>query len=70
MMMINLAKAERPMGEPVMTEDELAVFTASFEKTGFTGGINWYRNLDRNWQILAEQTTRAVLNWLADHVPA
>jgi pimeloyl-ACP methyl ester carboxylesterase len=70
MMMINLAKAERPMGEPVMTEDELAVFTASFEKTGFTGGITWYRNLDRNWQILAEQTTRAVLNWLADHVPA
>ena len=22
-----------------------------FSRTGFTGGINWYRNLDRNWEI-------------------
>lgn len=54
MMMINLARAQTPSGDPVMTEDELAVFTASFEQTGFTGGINWYRNLDRNWHILAD----------------
>jgi epoxide hydrolase A/B len=23
----------------------------AFEKTGFTGGINWYRNIDRNWRL-------------------
>ncbi|KIC51353.1 alpha/beta hydrolase [Tateyamaria sp. ANG-S1] len=54
MMMINLAKATAPLGDPVMSDDELAVFTAAFEATGFTGSINWYRNMDRNWQILAD----------------
>ncbi len=54
MMMINLALAETPAGAPVMGEDELAVLIAAFEKTGFTGSINWYRNLDRNWHILAD----------------
>lgn len=54
MMMINLAQAKKAMGEPVMTEVELSVFANAFSRSGFTGGINWYRNLDRNWQILAD----------------
>lgn len=54
MMMINLAKADKSLGEPIMTEDELSVFVAAFEATGFTSSINWYRNLDRNWHILAD----------------
>ena len=54
MMMINLARAETPLGEPIMSDDELAVFVSAFEKTGFTGSINWYRNLDQNWHILAD----------------
>jgi len=54
MMMINLARAEAPLGEPLMSDRELAVFVSAFEKTGFTGSINWYRNLDRNWHILAD----------------
>ena len=37
-----------------MSESELAVFISSFESTGFTGSINWYRNLDRNWKLLAK----------------
>jgi pimeloyl-ACP methyl ester carboxylesterase len=37
-------------GEPLLTEEELAVYVAAFERTGFTGGINWYRNMDRNWE--------------------
>ena len=36
-----------------MSDSELAVFVAAFETTGFTGSINWYRNLDRNWHLLA-----------------
>ncbi|MDB5476093.1 MAG: eph [Phenylobacterium sp.] len=32
-----------------LTADELAVFVDSFKRTGFTGGINWYRNFTRNW---------------------
>lgn len=54
MMMINLAQATAPMGDPVMSDKDLAVFISSFEATGFTGSINWYRNLDRNWRILAD----------------
>lgn len=54
MAMINLAKAEEPLGEPIMSESELAVFVSAFESTGFTGSINWYRNLDRNWHLLAD----------------
>ncbi|MEP3371687.1 MAG: alpha/beta hydrolase [Maribacter dokdonensis] len=54
MLMMNLAKAENPLGEPIMSEDDLSVFIESFKKSGFTGSINWYRNLDRNWHLLAD----------------
>jgi len=54
MMMINLARAETPLGEPVMSDDELSVFVSSFALSGFTGSINWYRNMDRNWHRLAD----------------
>ncbi len=54
MAMINLARAETPLGDPVMTDSELAVFVSAFESAGFTGSINWYRNLDRNWHLLAD----------------
>jgi pimeloyl-ACP methyl ester carboxylesterase len=33
-----------------LTPDELAVFVDTFKRTGFTGGINWYRNFTRNWE--------------------
>jgi len=54
MAMINLARAETPLGEPIMSDEELAVVITAFESSGFTGSINWYRNLDRNWHILAD----------------
>ena len=54
MAMIELARAETPLGEPIMTDRELAVLVSAFESTGFTGSINWYRNLDRNWHLLAD----------------
>jgi len=33
-----------------LTPDELGVFVDTFKRTGFTGGINWYRNMTRNWE--------------------
>ena len=54
MAMINLALAEAPQGEPVMSDKDLQVLVTSFEKSGFTGSINWYRNLDRNWHLLSD----------------
>ena len=34
-----------------LTQDELDTYSTEFARTGFTGGINWYRNLDRNWEL-------------------
>src|SRR5690606_37986381 len=35
------------------SEDELAQFVAAYRRTGFRGGLNWYRNIDRNWELTA-----------------
>jgi len=44
-----IAGPELP-GRPLLDEEALAVYVRAFERTGFTGGINWYRNMDRNWE--------------------
>jgi pimeloyl-ACP methyl ester carboxylesterase len=36
-----------------LTEEDIDYFAAAFERTGFTGGINYYRNMDRNWEMAA-----------------
>jgi pimeloyl-ACP methyl ester carboxylesterase len=36
-----------------LTEADIAFYVREFTRTGFTGGLNWYRNIDRNWEILA-----------------
>jgi len=36
-----------------LSETDLAHFTDTYEKTGFRGGLNWYRNIDRNWELTA-----------------
>lgn len=38
---------------PWLTERELDVYTEQFARSGFRGGLNWYRNIDRNWELLA-----------------
>lgn len=38
------------LGEPLLDADELGVFVDTFRATGFTGGLSWYRNFDRNWE--------------------
>ncbi len=42
------------IGDPLLTEEELGVYVRAFEKTGFRGGINWYRNIDRNVDLFPE----------------
>jgi pimeloyl-ACP methyl ester carboxylesterase len=37
-------------GNQLLTPQELAAFVESFERSGFTGGVNWYRNFTRNWE--------------------
>ena len=33
-----------------LSQAELDHYVAEFGRTGFTGGLNWYRNFDRNWE--------------------
>ncbi|HEY1833643.1 MAG TPA: alpha/beta hydrolase [Solirubrobacteraceae bacterium] len=41
-------------------ERELTVYVEAFERTGFTGGLNWYRNIDRNWELAEPFTERRI----------
>jgi pimeloyl-ACP methyl ester carboxylesterase len=36
-----------------LTDEEFDTFVEAFDRTGFTGGINWYRNITRNWETAA-----------------
>jgi pimeloyl-ACP methyl ester carboxylesterase len=34
-----------------ITQNEIDHYVTEFTRTGFTGGLNWYRNFDRNWTL-------------------
>lgn len=36
------------LGDPLTDDVEFAAYVDAFERSGFRGGINWYRNIDRN----------------------
>ena len=35
----------------LLNAEEMKFFVDTFTRTGFTGGINWYRNFTRNWEL-------------------
>jgi pimeloyl-ACP methyl ester carboxylesterase len=35
-----------------LTEADVDFYAGEFARTGFRGGLNWYRNIDRNWELL------------------
>ena len=37
-----------------ISQEEFDHYVSEFGRTGFTGGLNWYRNLDRNWELTAD----------------
>jgi epoxide hydrolase A/B len=59
MPMINIALSEKPRpGKLIMSEADLNVFVEAFSISGFTGGLNWYRNFSRNWEIIGKVPQR------------
>lgn len=38
------------VGEPLLSDAELAVYVSAYERTGFSGGLNWYRALRKDWE--------------------
>ncbi|MFF7277557.1 alpha/beta hydrolase [Streptomyces griseorubiginosus] len=67
-----------------LTEEDLDVYAGEFERTGLTGALNRYRNLDRDWEDLAPHrgapitqpalfiggTRDASTTWMADAIDA
>ena len=49
-----------PRTPPFMTDAELGVYVDAFTRTGFTGGLNIYRNLDRSWERTAPWDRRRI----------
>jgi pimeloyl-ACP methyl ester carboxylesterase len=45
---------------PWLTEADVDFYASEFKRTGFRGGLNWYRNIDRNWELLAPWTGAVV----------
>jgi pimeloyl-ACP methyl ester carboxylesterase len=37
-------------GDELLTDEELAVYVDTYKRTGFTGGLNWYRALHEDWR--------------------
>ena len=56
--LMNILEISDPPGEPLMSEEEMNVFVSAFIKGGFTGPINWYRNITRNWESSADLVQR------------
>ncbi|HXW84200.1 MAG TPA: alpha/beta hydrolase [Candidatus Binataceae bacterium] len=48
---------DQPHGK-FLTGEDFEVFVRAFRKSGFRGGLNWYRNLDRNWEQMADVPQR------------
>ncbi|WP_167473347.1 alpha/beta fold hydrolase [Nocardia arthritidis] len=44
-----------------LSEEELAAAVLDFTRTGFSGGLSYYRNFDRNWQLSARFADQKVL---------
>ena len=51
---------DAPHGEFLSAED-FEIFVSGFQKAGFRGGLNWYRNFDRNWELTAYLSNAKVL---------
>jgi len=49
-----LAGSVNPSSLPSwLTEADVEFYVREFARTGYRGGLNWYRNIARNWQLLS-----------------
>jgi pimeloyl-ACP methyl ester carboxylesterase len=40
-------------GKGPLVEADIDFYAADFARNGFRGGLSYYRNIDRNWELLA-----------------
>lgn len=44
-----------------LSEQEIDYNTSEFERTGFRGGLNWYRNLEKSWELMSAWANAPIL---------
>ena len=44
--------AEPPALPAWLTAADVEFYAGEFTRAGFRGGLNWYRNIDRNWELM------------------
>jgi len=57
---LDVLPAAPPLPWPWLSRDELDEYVAEFARTGFTGGLNWYRAIDLNWERSAAIANAAI----------
>jgi len=56
-----LTRMPNPESLPAWLGDaDIDMYVRQFQQSGFRGGLNWYRNIDRNWELLAAYGGAAV----------
>jgi pimeloyl-ACP methyl ester carboxylesterase len=49
-----LTRMPNPETLPAWLNDfDIDTYVRQFQHSGFRGGLNWYRNIDRNWELMA-----------------
>lgn len=61
---IDAMKPAPPLPWPWLSELEMEFFVSEYSRSGFTGGLNWYRSMDLKWQ------QRKPFEGVASEVPA
>ncbi|KAG8506326.1 Bifunctional epoxide hydrolase 2, partial [Galemys pyrenaicus] len=52
---------EAPSLSRIVTEEDIQFYVQQFQRSGFRGPLNWYRNIDRNWQWGCKAAGRKIL---------
>ena len=47
------SQPDPPALPPWLGAADVDFYAGEFARVGFRGGLNWYRNIDRNWELLA-----------------
>ena len=55
-----------PDDQLILSHEDLAVYVEAYKRSGYHGGINLYRNIDRNWEMMEgrDQIVRAPSLWV------
>jgi pimeloyl-ACP methyl ester carboxylesterase len=56
-----LTRMPNPESLPAwLSAADIDFYVQQFQHSGFRGGLNWYRNIDRNWELMAPYAGAAV----------